>query len=479
MALGDGIRRNIASVDPVERRLLRDAFVELNRRYFPGKRTDKPPGGVSWWFKQDEIHQATHVHSGPEFLPWHREIVNRLEKMLREINPLLTLHYWDWTQNPRRIPNANLDNGRTGTLNLFDDLMGYGGETLAAIGKPWADAGFYDPTRDDDPKKPLFDQYRDDLADPDHNNPADPPLVVNRRVFGSPASTLDDDAILRADDYADMRLVLERVHGDMHNFVVMGGQHISFRDPFVFLLHSNVDRLFARWQTDPEHRQVSSGRFLDAGEESSSDFVVTRPAQTNDTQRWVMVPVPGRLDVVRFQQVSTGRFLDANEGGLFGYSAVTMPAQDNDSQHWDLSVPAPNTYSLRQKSSGRFLDAGEESNSDFVETRPAQNNTTQRWILNRVGDVYTIQHAVNNRFLDAHEVAEKKFGVVTRTAQNNDSQRWLVLPLSSDTFTLQQLNTRRFVDAHTSSSQDFSVFTVDPPLLWLDDTQRWVIRTTT
>jgi hypothetical protein len=39
----------------------------------------------------------------------------------------------------------------------------------------------------------------------------------------------------------------------MHGFVAMGGQHISFRDPFVFMLHSNVDRLFARWQTDPAH----------------------------------------------------------------------------------------------------------------------------------------------------------------------------------------------------------------------------------
>jgi hypothetical protein len=28
----------------------------------------------------------------------------------------------------------------------------------------------------------------------------------------------------------------------------MGGTHVSFRDPFVFLLHSNVDRLFAMWQ---------------------------------------------------------------------------------------------------------------------------------------------------------------------------------------------------------------------------------------
>jgi Common central domain of tyrosinase len=46
---------------------------------------------------------------------------------------------------------------------------------------------------------------------------------------------------------------LEPIHDAMHGFVNMGGQHISFRDPFVYLLHSNVDRLFALWQTQPGH----------------------------------------------------------------------------------------------------------------------------------------------------------------------------------------------------------------------------------
>ena len=106
MALGDGIRRNIASVDPTERALLRDALIELNNRTYPGNRNDvvggRPvPGGVTWWFKQDEIHQATHVHNGPEFLPWHREIVNRLEELLRQINPQLSLHYWHRRRNSR------------------------------------------------------------------------------------------------------------------------------------------------------------------------------------------------------------------------------------------------------------------------------------------------------------------------------------------------------------------------------------------
>ncbi|HEX6714695.1 MAG TPA: tyrosinase family protein [Thermoleophilaceae bacterium] len=240
MALGDGIRRNVAAVDPSERALLRDAFIELNNRTYTGSRADTVPGGVTWWFKQDEIHQATHVHNGPEFLSWHREIVNRLEALLREINPQLSLHYWDWTQDPRAIPNANLGGGTTGTLNLFTpDFMGYGGATSAPIGEPWLSAGYYVPGAA--------------LARDSTGNPADPPAVVNRHVSGSPASATEDAGLIGENDFAGMRVRLENVHNAMHGFVSMGGQHISFRDPFVFLLHSNVDRLFAMWQTQPAH----------------------------------------------------------------------------------------------------------------------------------------------------------------------------------------------------------------------------------
>ena len=241
MPLGDGIRRNVATVDPAERALLRIAIIELNRRFFPGTRTDPIPGRVSWWFKQDEIHQATHVHKGPAFLPWHRELTNRLEAMLRSINPQLSLHYWDWTQDPRAIPGANLGGGVTGTLNLFTpDFLGYGGPTLAPIGEPWLTAGFYVPA-----------------ANPDRDGPggnaADPPKSVNRRVFGSPASRADDTAIVNAVNYPAMRALIEPVHDNMHIFATGVNAHIAFRDPYVYFLHSNVDRLFALWQTDPAH----------------------------------------------------------------------------------------------------------------------------------------------------------------------------------------------------------------------------------
>jgi Common central domain of tyrosinase len=71
-----------------------------------GPKTDSIPGGVSHWFKQDEIHDSTHVHFCPAFLPWHRELVNRFEAMLREIDPQLSLHYWDWTQDPTKAPDG-------------------------------------------------------------------------------------------------------------------------------------------------------------------------------------------------------------------------------------------------------------------------------------------------------------------------------------------------------------------------------------
>jgi hypothetical protein len=52
-----------------------------------------------------------------------------------------------------------------------------------------------------------------------------------------------------------MRFLLEAAHNNSHSYIggTIGDPHTSFRDPFVFLLHSNVDRLFARWQTDPAH----------------------------------------------------------------------------------------------------------------------------------------------------------------------------------------------------------------------------------
>jgi hypothetical protein len=291
MALGDGIRRNLSTVDPAERKLLKDAIVECHKRFFPGVRTDTPPGGVSWWFKQDEIHQATHVHGGPEFIPWHRTIVNRFEELIRQVNPQLSLHYWNWTQDA--------------SFMFTPDFMGNGN---GDAGEPWLGAGFY---------KPGADPYRGDSAfDTEHNNPVDPPRTLTRGYTGGtfPAST--DTDIVNAPDYKTMWGLLEDAHNSAHSSVLggtIGDAHVAFRDPLVFLLHSNVDRLFARWQTDPAHPErlnpttVYSG--LDASELAELD---------NNVEPW-------STGVGEFHEIRPWSPPE-NQGVPFNYKHITVVA---------------------------------------------------------------------------------------------------------------------------------------------------------
>src|ERR671911_370947 len=49
--------------------------------------------------------------------------------------------------------------------------------------------------------------------------------------------------------------------------------------------------------------------------------------------------------------------------------------------------------------------------------------------------VYTIRQQSTGRFVDAHETAQQDFGVVTRPNQNNATQRWAFMSVGNNTFT--------------------------------------------
>lgn len=74
-------------------------------------------------------------------------------------------------------------------------------------------------------------------------------------------------------------------------------------------------------------------------------------------------------------------------------------------------------------------------------------------MTNSIPTTFTIRQKSNGRFVDAHESAANDFSVVTRPFQNNDSQRWLVSPAGGGSFTIQQLSSLRFVDAHEAAGQ--------------------------
>jgi Common central domain of tyrosinase len=328
MSLGDGVRRNIARVEPSERAALRDAIVEMHRRFFPGSRGDNPPGGVSWWFKQDEIHQATHVHRGPEFVPWHREFTNRFEASLRQINPQLSLHYWDFREDPRNIPNGNIGAGVTGNVNLFDsDFMG---SSSGSAGEPWLAAGFYDPQAG----SAGHPQNRD-LTE----NPVDPPINIPRTR--SPVSPGDPPAPLDTSNQSDtlglnnnqgfpaFRLGLESLHNLAHGYFASVSVHNAFRDPFVFLLHSNMDRIYAQWQTDPAHPERLDPNTV-YGTEANLDVTVTELGEIH-VQNLIHLVEPWSTGVGEFHPIRPWETTHENQGVPHDYhhiSVVTPPLYD-------------------------------------------------------------------------------------------------------------------------------------------------------
>jgi len=286
--LGDGIRRDLATVSKEERDLLRDAILQLNKVFYSpaGSRTDFPAGHVSYWFKQDEIHQSSHVHGCPAFLPWHRDLCNRFEALLRTVDPRLSLHYWNWNLDPSNMPD-----GEGGTINLFDaNFMGNADGAVkpiavfpfgGAVGQPLLGAGFYDPAaanyRDNNspvtlnrptPADPSTFSYPDPATGV-HYNPADPPQTLSRKkqagdppVGGLGAGWATDKDFMEAktwEAFRDLMYGEEQgtsgvgAHGAAHGYIGgnLSDQHLSFRDPFVFFLHSNIDRLWAMWQRQP------------------------------------------------------------------------------------------------------------------------------------------------------------------------------------------------------------------------------------
>jgi hypothetical protein len=184
------------------------------------------PMGIDYWHTQQEVHRnmgsLSNIHRTLAFLPWHREFVNRYEVLLQQFDPTVKLLYWDWTTDPST------------SLSFMGSFSG-------SIGAPF--------------------------------NPASPPTLappsVTRGVSGSPPAESDSTVLARSpyDPWAAYSCFpppastapfAAALEGCSHNYShgYVGGNSMccpafSAQDPFFFMLHGNVDRLWAQWQRNP------------------------------------------------------------------------------------------------------------------------------------------------------------------------------------------------------------------------------------
>jgi tyrosinase len=198
------IRKNAQKLTPAERDRLVSAFAQLNNQGL-GRFTD---------FRDMHTAVSSPQAHAPGFLPWHRAYLLDLERELQAIDPSVTLPYWRFDQ---AAPNIF-------TLDFFGVSDPIGTVTFS-------------------PTNPLQFWRTDGVQG------------INRRPFfptntAPPGLRTEAQTLALGNAYPAFRTLEGNPHGSAH--VSFGGSISSIptaaKDPLFFLLHCNVDRLWAKWQ---------------------------------------------------------------------------------------------------------------------------------------------------------------------------------------------------------------------------------------
>lgn len=220
------IRKNANQLSPAERTRFTTALAQLNDQ------------GTGLFRNFREMHQEdlalVQAHGAPGFLSWHRAYLLDLERELQRIDPSVSLPYWRFDQ-----PAPNV---------FSRDFMGESGPAGNLVFSPtnllrlWRTDGGPGISR-----RPQFDP----LTEP-ARNPFGPLLSQAATLAMGGANAVFDTGPDFAGD--PRRGGFDEMEGNPH-----GSAHVSFlgwirdpatapRDPLFFLLHCNVDRLWAMWQ---------------------------------------------------------------------------------------------------------------------------------------------------------------------------------------------------------------------------------------
>jgi tyrosinase len=85
-------RKNVSYLPADELQRFRDVITEMHKydKYFQDER------GFNYWAR---IHANSCQHGWEEFLTWHRLYLYHFEQQMQDVDPSVTLPYWDWTDS--------------------------------------------------------------------------------------------------------------------------------------------------------------------------------------------------------------------------------------------------------------------------------------------------------------------------------------------------------------------------------------------
>ncbi len=255
------VRRNANELSDKAREDFLFALAKLNGIRVDADPTPGPGRGiyVSDFVEMHIAGASDSQHGDSHFVPWHRLYLLDLERKLQEINPAVTLPYWQFDQP---APNLFTEHFMGAMDEIPRDITAPGGAfdpggfntPLArfALGNPLSRwqinsvqgiprTARFDPQNE--PANGLFEPV------PGGDFPVIDQLATLRLGGGIPNP---DEAFLGSPTPPGSGF--SRMEGTPH-----GAAHVSFngpinnvpvapRDPLFFLLHCNVDRLWAIWQ---------------------------------------------------------------------------------------------------------------------------------------------------------------------------------------------------------------------------------------
>lgn len=271
------VRKDANLLTPGERDRFVSAFATLNNR------------GMGRFSVFRDMHRGIayyEAHGYPAFLSWHRAYLLDLEREMQDIDPSVTLPYWRFD---RPAPN------------LFDAAFlgesdGFGTVTFAPSNpiQYWRTDSGDGITRD-----PIFDQH------------ADPALVLS-----------EADTLAYGTTYVEFSAMEGNPHGSAHTSFTGWIQDpaTSPKDPLFFLLHCNVDRLWAKWQlTNSRFDQSDVDAYPHQGQAGTASQT-TRVGHNRFDTMWPWNGVIG-TDGGQFDRPPT-----APGGALAASAIVTAPA---------------------------------------------------------------------------------------------------------------------------------------------------------